>query len=298
MRYVDEVARAGSIRRAAERLNVTASAVNRRIADMEEELGTKLFERLPRGMRPTAAGELLLRHIRAQDAELDLVRSQMEELRGLRRGTVRLACSQALAYRFVGAAIAAFRARAPGVRFQVTVCDHGAALARLAAYEVDLVLVVGPPRAPGMLAIATVEQPLVAVMPAGHPLAARPVLRLRDLEGQVLVLPDRSLAGRRILDAALAGRRFDAAPVVECNSFDLLRQVLRAEGGVSVQFALGAPPMAGGAEEAGLVARPLDAKEVPPATIVLGQLRDRALPVAAARFAEDVAEALRALPPA
>jgi DNA-binding transcriptional LysR family regulator len=294
MRYVEEVARHGSIRRAAERLNITASAINRRIADLEEELGTALFERLPRGMRPTAAGELLLAHIRTQAADLERVRSQIEELQGLRRGTVRLACSQALAHRFVGAAVAAFRSRAPLVRFQVTVGDHEAALALLLEYEVDLVLVVGPPRSSDVLALATIEQPLVAVMPEDHALAARSMIRLRDLQGQTLVLPDRSLAGRRILDAALGARGAGASPVVECNAFDLLWQILRAERAVSVQFALGAPPL-GGPAEAGLVSRPFDAREVPAATIMLGQLRDRDLPVAAARFAEMLAGRLAAI---
>ena len=50
-RYIDEVARTGSIRQAAERLNVTASALNRRLQDVEKELGTPLFDRLPRGVR-------------------------------------------------------------------------------------------------------------------------------------------------------------------------------------------------------------------------------------------------------
>jgi len=294
MRYVEEVARHGSIRRAGERLNVTASAINRRIADLEAELGTLLFERLPRGMRPTAAGELLLAHIRTQAADLDRVRSQIEELRGLRRGTVRLACSQALAHRVVGSAIAGFRARAPLVGFQVTVCDHAAALARLSEYEVDLVLVVGPPRSSDVLALATVEQPLVAVMAEGHRLASRPVVRLGDLAGETLVLPDRSLAGRRILDAALARRGAAARPVVECNAFEILWQVLRSDNAVSVQFALGAP-LPGGPAEAGLVSRPFDPREVPTATIVLGQLRERALPVAAARFAERLAAGLAGL---
>ncbi len=63
--YVDEVARAGSIRKAAERLNVTASAVNRRIADLEEELGAPLFDRRPRGVQLTAAGEVFV-HLPAQ----------------------------------------------------------------------------------------------------------------------------------------------------------------------------------------------------------------------------------------
>ena len=97
LRSVDDVARAGSIRQAAERLHVAPSAVNRRLLDIEEELGTTIFERLPRGMRLTPAGELFLHYIRSREADLDQVRSEIEDLRGIRRGDVRLLASQALA---------------------------------------------------------------------------------------------------------------------------------------------------------------------------------------------------------
>jgi len=113
LQYVDEVARAGSIRRAAERLNVTASAVNRRIMDLEEELDTELFERRPRGVRLTAAGETFLRYVRAQSADVERMRSQIEDLKGLRRGVVRIACSQALAPDFLPDEIAKYRVRYP-----------------------------------------------------------------------------------------------------------------------------------------------------------------------------------------
>ncbi|WP_423454423.1 LysR family transcriptional regulator [Ottowia sp. VDI28] len=86
LKYVDEIARSGSIAKAAERLHVAASAVNRRLQDIEEELDTPLFERLPRGMRLTAAGELFIRYVRSRSTELDQVLSQIEELKGLRRG--------------------------------------------------------------------------------------------------------------------------------------------------------------------------------------------------------------------
>ena len=62
--YVDEIARCGSIRKAAARLNVASSAVNRQILALEEEIGAPIFERLPRGLRLTAAGELCIEHIR------------------------------------------------------------------------------------------------------------------------------------------------------------------------------------------------------------------------------------------
>ena len=126
--YVDEVARAGSIRKAADHLNVTASAVNRRIMDLEQELDAKLFDRKPRGVRLTAAGELFVRYIREQSSDVDLMKSQIEDLKGLRRGTVRIACSQALALDFLPREIADFRARFPLVHFDVRVLDHERAM--------------------------------------------------------------------------------------------------------------------------------------------------------------------------
>src|SRR5271154_4456891 len=105
--YVDEVARSGSIRKAAERLNITASAVNRRIADLENELGAQLFERRPRGVRLTAAGEVFLHYLRGQNGEVERMKSQIEDLKGLRRGTGRIAWSPALAPAFLPRQIAA-----------------------------------------------------------------------------------------------------------------------------------------------------------------------------------------------
>ena len=111
LQYVDEVARTGSIRRAAAKLHVTASAVNRRIMDLEVELGAPLFERRARGVRLTAAGEVFVRYVREQGAGLERTRSHIEDLRGLRRGTVRIACSQALGFDFMPRMIAEFRRR-------------------------------------------------------------------------------------------------------------------------------------------------------------------------------------------
>src|SRR5438034_8808420 len=94
--YIDTVARAGSVRQAAERMNVTPSALLRRIQDVEYDLGAKIFERHVSGMQLTAAGEILIRWIRNQNADLRRVYSQIEELAGLQRGEIRIACSQAV----------------------------------------------------------------------------------------------------------------------------------------------------------------------------------------------------------
>ena len=82
--YVDAVAKAGSIRRAAENLAITSSALNRRILAMEEELGVPIFERLGRGVRLTTAGEILIDHIRGQITDMTRVKRQIADLSGER----------------------------------------------------------------------------------------------------------------------------------------------------------------------------------------------------------------------
>lgn len=290
LHYVDEVVRSGSIRKAADQLNITASALNRRIQDFEAELGTAIFERLPRGVRLNAAGELVIRHVRSQLADLARVRSQIEDLSGYRRGRVAIACSQALAYEMLPTEIARYRDDFPLVEFTINVRDHSDALRALANYEVDLALVFRPSTMPEFQMLAIAEQRLVAVMAADHPLAGRKTVRLRECVQYALALPDNTYSGRQMLEEAGARHGLALTPVVEANSFEFLRNYVRFERAITFQIEIGAPATM--RERHGLVARPLDIRDVPPARLVMGQLRGRALPVASAKFAEQVVRRL------
>ncbi len=289
LRYVDEVARVGSIRQAAERLHVAPSAVNRRIQDLEEELGTPIFERLPRGMRLTAAGELFVGYIRSRAADLDQVRSEIEELQGLRRGSVRLVASQALAPTFLPGAVASFRAQHPLVAFQVRIGDHVQALQQLRDFEIDLALVFNLAPDADVERIAEFEQKLVATMHRSHPLAARPALRLRDCADHPLVLPNRDIGGRQLLERFLARSSVKLRPMVESNSFEFLRGCLYHEQAISFQIAIGA--VTDGGE---LVAREIEDRGFPRGQLTLASLRGRQLPVIAYAFAEHVKVAMGA----
>jgi DNA-binding transcriptional LysR family regulator len=292
LRYVDEVARTGSIRKAADHLNVTASAVNRRIMDLEEELGAALFERRPRGVRLTAAGEVFVHYLREQDGGVERMKSQIEDLKGLRRGTVRIACSQALALDFLPREIAEFRKRHPLVAFDVKVLDHEQAMAALAAYEVDLVLVFRPPFMPNFQPLMSLEQRLVAVMSVDHPLASRRTIRLRDCAAHPVALPERSIGGRQLLDevSARSGLTFKLA--AESNSFEMLRGLVTHANLISFQIRIGTLPES---NKLGLVARDIDDRDVPRANLVLGQLRARNLPIPAAVFAEKLMRVLEGM---
>jgi len=291
LRYVDEVARCGSIRKAAEQLNVTSSAVNRRIIDLEEELDAQLFERRARGVRLTAAGEVFVNFLRQHDGDVERMKSQIEDLRGLRRGTVRIACSQALALDFLPREIATFRKQYSSVSFDVKVLDHEKAVAALAAYDVDLLLVFRPPYLANFQPLMTLEQRLVAVMHAKHPLAAKKTLRLRDCTRYPVALVERGFGGRQLLDefCARTGLRFQVA--IESNSFELLRSLVSYGELLSFQITIGAPS---GNKKHGMVTRDIDDRDVPRANLVLGQLRGRNLPVPTAVFADQLTRSLDA----
>lgn len=282
LRYVDEVARCGSVRQAAERLHVAASAVNRRLLDIEDELGTPIFERLPRGMRLTAAGELFVHYIRQRSAGLDQVRSEIEELQGLRRGTVRVVASQALAPAFLPRAIANFRALHPLVAFDARVGDHLHAMHALRHYETDLALVFNLAPEPDIERLAEFEQKLVAVLHASHPLAqSGSAIRLRDCVDYPVVLPYKDIGGRQLLERFLARSSVKLRPAIESNSFEFLRGCLYHEQAISFQIAIGAVSDGGQ-----IVVREIEERGFPRGQLVLAHLRGRQLPVVAHAFAQ------------
>src|SRR6478752_7755736 len=131
--YLDAVARAGSIRKAADTLHVASTALNRKILEIEADVGTPLFERLPRGVRLTAAGEVLLNAVRRSMADLRSATSQIEQLRGLVRGTVRIGCAESVATHLMPTAIARYQETHPGVQFQLVSGVTGALVAALMA---------------------------------------------------------------------------------------------------------------------------------------------------------------------
>ena len=79
LRYLDEVVRRGSIRKAAEHLHVAPTAVNRQILDLEAELGAPLFDRIHNRLRLTPLGEMVLTHVRSTLREHAALRERIAE---------------------------------------------------------------------------------------------------------------------------------------------------------------------------------------------------------------------------
>ncbi len=286
LRLIEEVARAGSIRKAAEDMNITSSALNRRIQRFEEEFGSPIFERLPRGVRLNTAGELLIQHYRAQASDLARVQSQVADLAGVRRGHVSIACSQALLPYFLPREIARYRAQHPGVTFSVQVRDRAAAERDLSTFSSDLALVFEPVHMVDFEVIAAIAQPVQAMMAADHPLAGAGPVRLRDCLAFPHVLPSADYGVRHLLETATKGASVPLAPILESGSFEFMRHYVLHERAIGFQIPIGLAP------GEGLLAREVSGRDLPPGTLFLGQLRGRTLPVASARFAVQLTTAL------
>jgi len=287
LRYIDAVAKAGSIRKAAETLAITSTALNRRILAMEEELGVPLFERFPHGVRLSAAGEILIHHVRTQLSDIERVKSQIADLSGARRGHVSIACSQALLPYFLPEQISTYRGAHPAVTFEVLLRDRSAAEQALVDLSADLALVFEPVRLTEFQILLTIRQPVHAVMAPGHPLAENKSLRLRDCLRFPIALPSISYGVRHLLELAVRRSSLRFEPVVESDSFEFLRHHAVAENILAFQIPIGMPA---DGERTEVVSRPIDARDVPPGLLYFGQLRDRTLPVAAARFAHQMLE--------
>jgi DNA-binding transcriptional LysR family regulator len=283
--YFDAIIRHGSIRRAADALRIASSALNRRLLDLEQDAGTILFDRLQGGVRLTAAGEAFAAHVRRTLADLDRVGDHIQALQGLMRGQVAIGAAESAAVDFVPRAIAAFQRDHPGVRFSVAVGTPQTMLADLLADRVDLILTHEEPGHHDIAVLAAARKSFCALMRADHPLAAREKLHLRDCQEFPIVLADDSLAGRSLVEAALATSSRRLQPVLVTNMVEVMKQYVRSSNAICFQFMVGAAadPIRGD-----LVANPLADPELAAARLMLAVRRGRVLPASAAAFCENL----------
>jgi len=281
--YLDAVAHHGSIRKAAEALHIASSALNRRILDLEEDVGSPLFERWPRGVRATAAGELFLAYVRRSLKELRVVEAQIDGLSGLLRGRVHIAVAESVTGRLLPDAIADYQQKHPGVGFSVTVGGPLELASALERDKVDLILTHEAPGSADVVTLAQVPQPLCALVAPEHPLATRTSLRLRDCVAYPLAMPDETLAARRLIDAAVARTSIRFEPALVSNWIETTKMFARTAAGVCFSFKIGKKP-----DVSGMVTIPLSDPGLADARLRLCGRRGRVLPVAAAAFAEQL----------
>ena len=244
MTVLREVATQGSFSAAAEALSYTQSAVSQQIAALEREAGTKLVERSARGIRLTDAGEALVRHTEAVLANLAEAEAELEALAGVKGGRVRLASFPSAGSAIVPQAIANFRSRHPAVELSLIEAEPQESLPRVRAGELEIALTYSPSMysdesLAGFDAEDILEDPFYLVLPAGHPLAAKPKLRLKELASEPWITGTDSCPCTGQVQWACTVSGFDPHVAFESDDFATVQGLVAAGVGVALIPRLG-----------------------------------------------------------
>lgn len=233
LHYAEQVARTGSMRKAAENLHVAPSAVNRQVLALEDELGVQLFERLPRGMRPTAAGEILLSYVRRWEGESQRLRQQLGELQYGAGGTVRLAATEAVVDMLLPPVFAHIRERLPRIAVELETGGSPWVLEQIRANEADAGIAFNPPAVRGVRVAGSLRYRLGAVMTPDHPLAGASALTLDQCAPYPVIFPsDKWLAGS-VLHDVFALRASSMNVVVRTTHSSAIRSLARTGLGLA-----------------------------------------------------------------
>lgn len=234
LRYFLEVVRTGSVSEAATRLSVSPSAVSRQVATLEDLLGVPLFERRPRGMAPSPAGELLAAHALRNALEADRVVADIEALQGLRRGLIRVCCSAGFAIEFLPKAMAQFREQHPGMQFHLRVAAPAAVTQAVLNTEADIGLTYSRTAERDIEVQHRQVSPVIAIMRPDHPLARHASVTLAQMHPYPVALPERDNTVRQLFDIGCSQRQLVFDPVLVSNHFETLTHFVLHAGGMSI----------------------------------------------------------------
>lgn len=196
------IVEAGSIREAADNLHIAQSALSRQIFALEREVGAPLLVRRARGVEPTEAGRILLRHARAAADQLSSAGAEIAAIQGLQSGFIRIAVIEPFATRPLPDCIARFQASYPGISFDVRVGNSRQITSLVREGVVDLGVAYNTPRDHEILLRTAVLQPTVAFVRPQHPLLARERVTLADFTDYPLILPPAGSPTRLLIDEA------------------------------------------------------------------------------------------------
>ncbi|GLY47703.1 LysR family transcriptional regulator [Lentzea sp. NBRC 102530] len=190
LRYVVAVAEHRHFRRAAQALGLTQPSLSRQVGAVERELGTALFERTPRGVVPTAAGEVYVVHARKVLEQVEAGATEARQAARGQTGSLRLGFVSEALIELLPSLLARFRSVHPAVSLDCREMSTVQAATALLAGEVDLAFCRGAPTGDGaerLTSVPVAGDHLIAVCHRGHPFAGLPALSPEQLRGQPLI---------------------------------------------------------------------------------------------------------------
>jgi len=227
------VAKTGSITAASRVLHISQPALSRELRELEDAMGLALFERLPRGMRLTHAGDVLAEYA---DRLFDVARAAeraMKELASAQVGHLSIAASNTIGTYVLPRVLAKFRNDNPGVKASLYVGNTSQVSQSVADMRHTLGFIEGPLHVPGLAATKFRDDKLVPVVAAWHRLADRKAVEPTDLDGEPLLMREVGSGTRELIADLLADLGVEQGPVMEFGNTEAIKQATVHGGGIA-----------------------------------------------------------------
>ena len=284
LNYLNEISKQGSIRKAAEKLNITSTALNRRLIALEEDIGAEIFERLPRGVRLNTAGELLINQIRKQIVEIERIKSQIADLSGQRRGNVNISCSQYALSENIPLSIKKYKSEFPDVTFKIRFENKNTSIKSLTNFNSDIAIIIAPSMSKDFQVIGKKQFEINVVMNKKHPLALKKEITIFDCVEYKIIAPSSDYGLRQKLDEYFLKYNLNITPEIESDNYTFLKSCLIDAN--YLLFDIGSNKKFIN-ENKGFLHKRIKDNNLPTINILIGQLKGRTLPVAAAKFIDE-----------
>ena len=228
--YFQVTVEAGSIRRAAARLNIAPSAVSRQIGLLEEAMAASLIERTRDGVQPTRVGEMLLDYILQREKLDQHLGERLDAYQRLETGEIRLIIGEGFVGDIINSPLRAFRKQYPGITLKVDTGSMQSIIDSVIEDEADIGLMYHERVHPQLRFWHSSPQPLVAIMSPDHPLASEThALTLEEVAQHPMALWGPSHGVRQLMDDGFREAGVRPHMVVQTNSMEVLKQAARSE---------------------------------------------------------------------
>ena len=221
-----------SFARAAEQLHLTHAAISLQIKQLEEVSGTLLFDRIGKRVFLTDAGEILLDHARQILQSLKDADASLMALKGLKGGRVTIAVTSTAEY-FAPGLLAEFRKAQTDVRVRLLVHNREEVAQLLSSNEVDLAIMGRPPADMDAEAVSFAPHPFVIVASAGHPLAGRARLSVKDVAAETMIVRESGSGTRSAMEEFFHEHAVVPHIDMEMGSNEAIKQAVVAGLGIS-----------------------------------------------------------------
>ncbi len=234
LRVFSRVAEVGSLTRAAQALRISQPAVSKQLAELEADLGMALFDRLPRGVRLTAAGETLREHAeRILNSEASAL-TELRDLAGLGRGRLSIGASTTIGSYLVPGLFAELHRLHPAVELDLQIANTAAIEAAVRDNRLDLGLTEGLVATDALTTETVAADEMVAIAPPDHPLLARAPIAARELASVPLLMRERGSGTRDVVEAALRAHAIHVEPIMSLGGTEALKNAVLHGLGIAI----------------------------------------------------------------